>query len=90
MKNLVSVGGQHQGVFGFPKCPASSAICDDVRRLLNIGAYVSFVQNTLVQAEYWHDPLKEAEYAAKSVFLADINNVNVSVIATLAHSLFRR
>ncbi len=41
----------------------------------------SFVQNTLVQAEYWHDPLQEAEYAAKSVFLADINNVNVSARA---------
>ena len=30
----------------------------------------------LVQAEYWHDPLNEAEYKEKSVFLADINNEN--------------
>ena len=28
----------------------------------------------LSQAQYWHDPLAEAEYAAKSLFLADINN----------------
>lgn len=88
MKNLISVGGQHQGVYGFPRCPASSSICDDVRRLLNMGAYVSFVQNTLVQAEYWHDPLQEAEYAAKSVFLADINNVN-TINATYKTNLLK-
>ena len=33
-----------------------------------------YVQDSLVQAEYWHDPLKEAEYREKSIFLADINN----------------
>ena len=26
------------------------------------------------KAQYWHDPLAEEEYAANSVFLADINN----------------
>ena len=34
----------------------------------------SWVQNDLVQAEYWHDPTKEEEYKSKSIFLADINN----------------
>jgi palmitoyl-protein thioesterase len=34
----------------------------------------SWVQNALVQAEYWHDPLKEEEYRNHSIFLADINN----------------
>ena len=27
-----------------------------------------------IQAQYWHDPLAEEEYAANSVFLSDINN----------------
>lgn len=35
---------------------------------------VQFVQDRLVQAEYWHDPLHEDQYRNKSVFLADINN----------------
>jgi len=74
MKNFISIGGQHQGVYGLPKCPASAAICNVVRELLNEGAYIPFVQNTLVQAEYWHDPLNEELYAEKSVFLGDINN----------------
>eukprot|EP00794_Sanderia_malayensis_P004811 gene4811-5441_t len=69
MLNLISFGGQHQGVFGFPHCPGeNSTLCDYVRKLLDYGAYLS-----LVQAEYWHDPTKEEEYRQKSVFLADIN-----------------
>ncbi|XP_065843042.1 palmitoyl-protein thioesterase 1-like [Oscarella lobularis] len=78
IKNLISFGGQHQGVFGFPRCPGNNSIvCDEVRRLLNLGVYVSFVQNNLVQAEFWQDPLNEDEYRNKSVFLADINQENV-------------
>lgn len=74
MLNLISVGGQHQGVYGFPRCPVDdSSICDYIRRLLNVGAYVDFVQDHLVQAEYWHDSMQEDEYRKKSVFLADIN-----------------
>jgi palmitoyl-protein thioesterase len=88
MKNLVSVGGQHQGVYGFPKCPAAEWICNDVRRLLNLGAYISWIQNSLVQAEYWHDPLNQAEYQAKSVFLADINNEN-TINATYKTNLLK-
>jgi len=74
MLNLISVGGQHQGVYGLPHCPGnSSTICDYVRRLLNYGAYISWIQNKLVQAEYWHDPTDLEEYKKASVFLADIN-----------------
>jgi len=74
MKALVSVGGQHQGVYGFPHCPGSNyLLCDYVRRLLNLGAYVGFVQNHLVQAQYWHDPMNEVEYRGRSIFIADIN-----------------
>jgi len=77
MKNLISIGGQHQGVYGFPKCPASETICNLVRKLLNYGAYVSFVQDSLIQAQYWQDPLNEQEYTEKSIFLADINQERV-------------
>jgi palmitoyl-protein thioesterase len=94
-------------VFGLPRCPSNrSEICEAIRKLLNLGVYDSFVQDHLVQAEYWQvqlyafcipkkkkgsskslctesqlrhtdwckDPLNEAEYLAKSVFLPDINN----------------
>lgn len=104
MLNLVSIGGQQQGVYGkyrppmsrcyghsrsqghslvpgFPRCPSQDElICDSIRRLLNLGAYTDLVQERLVQAEYWHDPLNEAEYRAKSVFLADINQEQVEIL----------
>ena len=74
MKKLISMGGQHQGVYGLPNCNAHHIICDYVRRLLNYGAYTSWVQDKLVQAQYWHDPLANEEYREKSLFIADINN----------------
>lgn len=96
MRNLISFGGQHQGVYGgcdilqirfflhvinpliisgIPSCFGEDhTICDYVRRLLNYGAYKSWIQDYLVQAQYWHDPLDEATYKAKSLFIAEINN----------------
>merc|ERR1712198_804673 len=48
MKNLVTIAAQHQGVFGFPNCPGEMIFfCDIVRDLLNYGAYVEFVQDSL-------------------------------------------
>ncbi|XP_072273743.1 palmitoyl-protein thioesterase 1 [Pyxicephalus adspersus] len=74
MKNLISIGGQQQGVFGFPQCPGEiSHWCDWIRKILNVGAYTKAMQEHLVQAEYWHDPLNEEEYRNGSIFLADIN-----------------
>ncbi|XP_013775536.1 palmitoyl-protein thioesterase 1-like [Limulus polyphemus] len=77
MVNLITFGGQHQGVYGFPRCPGdNSTICDYIRKLLNYGAYIGWIQSSLAQAQYWHDPLNEEEYKEKSIFLADINNEN--------------
>merc|ERR1719420_1478614 len=74
MKNLVTIAGQHQGVFGIPGCPGESLeLCNIMRGLLHIGAYADLVQNTLVQAQYWHDPIHNDEYLEKSQFIADIN-----------------
>ncbi|KAM7347794.1 palmitoyl-protein thioesterase 1 [Cochliomyia hominivorax] len=75
MKVLITMGGQHQGVFGLPKCPSlSSRTCEYIRRLLNKAAYDTWTQLELVQATYWHDPLNEEKYIANSTFLSDINN----------------
>ncbi|XP_034939099.1 palmitoyl-protein thioesterase 1 [Chelonus insularis] len=75
MKNLISLGGQHQGVYGLPNCGSLTyRFCDYLRRILNYGAYLNYIQNKFVQAEYWHDPLQEDKYKKKSVFLAEINN----------------
>lgn len=75
VKNFISLGGQHQGVFGLPRCK-NSIFCSHIRELLTTAAYHQDVQEHLVQAEYWHDPHQESVYSSKSLFLADINNEN--------------
>merc|ERR1712236_78371 len=87
MKTLVTFGAQHQGVFGFPNCPGEQVFfCDIVRDLLNYGAYVDFVQDFLVQAQYWHDPLHFDTYVEKSKFIAEINNEKTEKNASYAEN----
>ncbi len=62
-------------------------MCDYARRLLNYGAYIPWIQRMLVQAQYWHDPLDEASYVAKNIFLADINNEREPRNETYAENL---
>nr|AIN34691.1 fatty alcohol acetyltransferase [Agrotis segetum] len=87
IKNLISMGGQHQGVYGLPHCGAlMHPTCDYIRQLLNYAAYDTWVQHALVQATYWHDPLDEETYIHKTIFLPDINNevfVNKTYIQNL-------
>jgi len=75
MVNLVTMGAQHQGVYGLPRCLGDNVkLCDYVRLLLNHGVYLKWIQKFVTPAEYWHDPLDEESYKESSVFLADINN----------------
>lgn len=75
MRVLVTLGGQHQGIYGLPKCPSlQRRTCELLRRALNYAAYEPLIQQSLVQATYWHDPLKFKSYIKSNSFLADINN----------------
>uniref|UniRef100_A0AC35TGK0 Palmitoyl-protein thioesterase 1 n=1 Tax=Rhabditophanes sp. KR3021 TaxID=114890 RepID=A0AC35TGK0_9BILA len=76
MNYLVSIGGPQQGIYGFPFCIGNSKACKIVSKLLNYGAYESFIQKSVVQAQYWHDPIRSDLYKNRSIFLADINNEN--------------
>lgn len=75
VRSLISLGGQHQGVYGLPRCPGDSIeFCDRMRELLSFGAYIPWIQKSVVQAQYWHDPLDQESYQKNNIFLADINN----------------
>jgi len=78
MVNLVTLGSQHQGVYGLPRCLGDNVkLCNYVRLLLNHGVYKKWIQRFVTPAEYWHDPLDEDNYKRLSIFLADINNERV-------------
>jgi len=80
VSNLVTFGGQHEGVFALPHCTNFTGIsgffCEQVSKLLSDGAYEEYIQESVVQAQYWHDPINEDEYKAKNIFLPDINQEN--------------
>ncbi|XP_057669447.1 palmitoyl-protein thioesterase 1 [Diorhabda carinulata] len=75
MKNLITLGAQHQGVYGLPRCGALPfEICNSLRKILSQFAYNRYVQDILVQATYWHDPINEETYKHESAYLGEINN----------------
>lgn len=59
MHTLVTLGGQHQGIMSVPTCwspgtgYAPSAACRTMQRLLGFGAYLPWVRNHIVQAQYF-------------------------------------
>lgn len=53
INNLISVGGQHQGVFGLPRCLyPKHKWCDYLRKLFNKGAYWGFVYDLFFEYEF--------------------------------------
>ncbi|KAH8862866.1 Palmitoyl-protein thioesterase 1 [Schistosoma japonicum] len=73
--SVISIGGPQQGVFGVPHCIDEGFVpyCSWFHKLLSYVVYTKYIQNRVVQAQYWHDPLKEDVYRKYSQFLADIN-----------------
>ncbi len=73
--NLVTLGGQHQGVFGLPNCLAmKSWMCRDARKLIDdFGPYDTFVQEHSTQSNYWHDADDEARYNSRNPWLPKAN-----------------
>ncbi|GJQ68260.1 putative palmitoyl-protein thioesterase [Trypoxylus dichotomus] len=75
IKNFISLGGQHQGVYGIPMCPKwLSAVCGFLNNVVNYIVRWSWIQSLYVPFTYWHNALDETEYIKHSTFLADINN----------------
>lgn len=93
MKNLVSVGGQHQGVYGIPQCEKLPAVfqflCTMGREAISAIVYTGLVQDHLVQAQYWHDPLHHDKYVQHSQFIAEINNEGPSPKDEYAQNLMK-
>ncbi|KAI9332837.1 palmitoyl-protein thioesterase 1 [Obelidium mucronatum] len=45
-----------------------------MRNLFKSGAYLSWIQNRVVQAQYYRDPQNYKKYLEKNIFLPHINN----------------
>merc|ERR1719385_561073 len=92
MRNLITVGAQHQGVYGLPKCdaiPFLGWLCNLGREGVNEIIYDDILQNNLVQAQYWHDPLDQDKYVKYSQFIAEINGEGPNPNATYVENLMK-
>lgn len=72
----------------WPGCKdASSLLCKEVRQLLALGAYNSYLQKHVVQAQYFKDPFQIKTYLEKNIFLPDINNEGPSMNSLYAENI---
>ncbi|XP_070492431.1 palmitoyl-protein thioesterase 1-like [Chironomus tepperi] len=78
MKNLISLGGPHQGVYQYPRCSQhiGEAQCKLLKLKINLLAYHRVFQRSISPLTYWHDDINEFRYKRGSSFLAIINNEN--------------
>jgi palmitoyl-protein thioesterase len=75
VRNLVTMGSQHNGIFKFQSCESSGDwVCRGAEALLRFGRWSDFVQSRLVPAQYFRDSNEYDSYLEHSNFLADINN----------------
>jgi len=83
VRNLITVGAQHQGVSNFPGCREDvgndkqvmpKQDCSWWQRMMENSVYSTWVQSHFVQAQYFKDPFRMKEYLRQSIFLADVNN----------------
>merc|ERR1719430_786448 len=77
VRNLITFGSPHQGVYGIPDCSqatGSEELCNLVRELLSAGAYEPWIQDLVAPAQYWQDPMNHTNYVDGSHYLALVNN----------------
>lgn len=75
--NLVTFGGQHNGISEFQQCKDGDWVCQAWDGTLKTNTWTDFVQSRLVPAQYFRDPEDLEGYLEHSNFLADINNERV-------------
>ncbi|KAL2912038.1 hypothetical protein HK105_208467 [Polyrhizophydium stewartii] len=80
MRTLLAFGSPQAGVADVPGCvdedasATASSDCALMRSLIRQGVYWSWIQNRIVQAQYFKRWDRIDQYLASSAFLADINN----------------
>lgn len=74
VRNLITIGAQHQGVMALPGCPADNEDCGWWNKLMKLGVFNPLIHHKVVQAQYYKNPNELDKYMAINDFLADINN----------------
>ncbi|KAH9017304.1 Alpha/Beta hydrolase protein [Lactarius pseudohatsudake] len=90
IRNLITFGSQHMGIAGIPGCGPFDVLCQIARKATRAGVYNGWVQQNIIQAQYYRDPVQLQTYLAANHFLTSINNeVPATRNATYAARLAR-
>ncbi|KAI8972316.1 Alpha/Beta hydrolase protein [Pilobolus umbonatus] len=54
--NLITFGSPHGGVSDIPNCMTKDYSCRLMRSMVHRGVYTQYIQNTVIQAQYYRDP----------------------------------
>ncbi|KAJ3309697.1 hypothetical protein HDV04_005814 [Boothiomyces sp. JEL0838] len=73
MVNLMTFGSPHAGVADIPNCEEESANCSLMRSIVKTGVYWSWIQSSVVQAQYYKDWKNLDKYLESNIFLPDLN-----------------
>ncbi|CAO3673870.1 unnamed protein product [Rhizopus stolonifer] len=72
---LITFGSPHGGVSDIPNCvnPKDFA-CRLMKTMVRHGVYTDYIQNRVIQAQYYRDPFNVKVYLEKNKFLPYVNN----------------
>ncbi|KAI8973197.1 palmitoyl protein thioesterase [Mycotypha africana] len=74
---LITFGSPHAGVSDIPNCMnPKDFTCRIMRSMVRGSVYSDYIQNRVIQAQYYRDPNNEQAYLNRNIFLPDINNEN--------------
>ncbi|KAI9480433.1 MAG: palmitoyl-protein thioesterase 1-like protein [Benjaminiella poitrasii] len=72
---LITFGSPHAGVSDIPNCMnPNDFTCKWMRTLVQQGVYTSYIQNRVIQAQYYRNPEDQEKYLEKNRFLPILNN----------------
>ncbi|KAI8889864.1 alpha/beta-hydrolase [Backusella circina FSU 941] len=72
---LITFGSPHGGVSDIPNCVNSKDFtCNLMRSMVRRGVYTDYIQNRIIQAQYYRDPNNYDTYLKKNKFLPFLNN----------------
>ena len=71
---LITFGSPHAGISDLPRCDDSDWFCKRKNAILKRQVWKKNVQNSIIAAQFFRDPLDYDNYLENSIFLADVNN----------------
>ncbi|CAA19178.2 palmitoyl protein thioesterase/ dolichol pyrophosphate phosphatase fusion protein Pdf1 [Schizosaccharomyces pombe] len=75
IRSLITLGSPHSGINTIPGCSPTNLICKAVvHSILGLGIWHSWIQNHVVQAQYYRTEKQYDKYLENNKFLTHLNN----------------